>query len=78
MVKIHLNVETDAAEFVSILSKSPAKYYLYNSNKKECVNAKSFLGIMYFMGVHPNETYLECDDSTAAIPVEIKKFIVEE
>ena len=71
-------MERNAAEFVSILSKSPAKFYLYTANRKECVNAKSFLGLMYFMGVHPDETYLECDDPASEIPADIKKFVVEE
>lgn len=77
MFHIKLTTEMDAVKLVGALSKCTPRYYLYTPNKKECVNAKSFLGIMYFMSVHPNEIYLECDDPDAMLPETVKKFVTE-
>ena len=50
--------EKQAYDLVSTLALTKGRFSLVSGNGKECVDAKSFLGVTYFMVVHPNDTYL--------------------
>ena len=57
--KIHIKVSTNdqAASLVSGLNAVPYPCYLYNGKGNECVDAKSYLGVVYFMVMHQHDTY---------------------
>ena len=57
-VLVDVKDERDAFDLVSVLAKRSGHYSMKNGSGKECVDAKSFLGVMYFMVVHPRDIYL--------------------
>ena len=61
-VKISINNEHDAMELVNSLAPMSGNFSLVTENYKECVNAKSYLGVLYFMVIHPGDTYLFSED----------------
>ena len=66
---INITNEKEAFDLVSTLAKKEGNYYLVTDNGKECVDAKSFLGVMYFIVVHPHNMYIvyepKMDDSVS-------------
>lgn len=57
-VKIKVRNDKDAFELVSALAAKDGQFALFSGDCKECVDAKSYLGVLYFMVVHPDDTYL--------------------
>ena len=60
-VKITIKNNDEAFALVEDLMTHAGQYALFSGDCKECVDAKSFLGVLYFMLTHPNDTYLYSD-----------------
>lgn len=68
---IHIKIrdEQDAIRFVNKLASMDGDFYLTNRSGKECVNAKSYIGVLYFMVIHPDDTFLCAENGE--IPAEL-------
>lgn len=57
---IRILTQNQAAEFVSLLNKdgSTDKYILEDTTHEYCVDARSLLGVLYFISEHNDDTYL--------------------
>ena len=63
---IRLMTNQDAINFVSLLNSdgSTRKYALEDYSGHHRVDARSLLGVLYFIAEHNDETYLANDDGT--------------
>jgi len=75
---IRLMNNQEAVEFVSLLNSdgTATKYSLENFDGSYRVNARSFLGVVYFCTEHNDDTYLVNDTDTQELPNCINKFRV--
>ena len=57
---IRLFTQSQAVEFVSLLNADGTadKYILETGDTEYCVDARSLLGVLYFMTDHSDDTYL--------------------
>jgi len=76
-VKIRLDTQSDAIEFVSIVSKVPEDVSLRDGQGKLHVNAKSIIGALYTVvdKFDFSEIWCECDKDIYTL---ISKFVVVE
>ena len=75
--KIRLITNQDAVDFVSTINSdgTATKYSLENFDRSYRVNARSLLGVLYFITEHSDDTYL-VNDNGEQIPSSIDKFRV--
>lgn len=75
--KIRLITNQDAVDFVSTINSdgTATKYSLENFDRSYRVNARSLLGVLYFITEHGDDTYL-VNDNNGQIPSSIDKFRV--
>lgn len=73
---IRLITQTDAANFVSILNSDGTtnRFVLETADGKVRVNARSLLGVLYFVSEHNKETYLVNETSDGVIPSGIDQY----
>ena len=73
--KIRLVTNQDAIDFVRTLNSdgTAIKYVLENFDRNYRVNARSLLGVLYFITEHGDDTFFVNDD-TGEIPTFIDKF----
>lgn len=73
---IRLITQTDAANFVSILNGDGTtdRFVLETADGKVRVNARSLLGVLYFVSEHNKETYLVNETSDGVIPGGIDQY----
>lgn len=57
---IRLDTNSDAINFVQHLNAdgSTDKYILESTNREYCVDARSLLGVLYFISEHHEDTFL--------------------
>lgn len=74
--QIRLNGDKDALDFVSMLNSdgSAYKYYLENKDGKERVDARSLLGVLYFLSLHNDDTFLVNDTKDGNYPKGVDDF----
>ena len=75
--KIRLITNQDAIDFVSTINSDGTvnKFSLENFDRSYRVNARSLLGVLYFITEHGDDTYL-VNDNGEQIPSSIDKFRV--
>lgn len=75
--RIRLVTNQDAIDFVSTINSdgTATRYALENFDGSYRVNARSFLGVLYFTTEHNEDTYIVNDDG-GSIPTFIDKFRV--
>ena len=69
--------QNDAVKFVSLLNSdgTPTKYMLENSDATERVNARSLLGVLYFITEHSDDTwFINMTDPDMPLPSWIDGF----
>ncbi len=74
--QLRINGEQDAELFVKLLNSDGSldKYYLEDATATERVNARSFLGVLYFIAYHNDETYLVNETNDGQYPGGIDEF----
>ena len=74
--QLRINGERDAEQFVRLLNSDGSldKYYLESKDCNERVNARSFLGVLYFIVYHNDETYLVNETNDGQYPGGIDEF----
>ena len=75
--KIRLITNQNAVDFVSTINSDGTanKFSLENFDRSYRVNARSLLGVLYFITEHGDDTYL-VNDNNGQIPSSIDKFRV--
>ena len=73
--KIRLVTNQDAIDFVSTINSdgTAIRYALENFDRSYRVNARSLLGVLYFITEHGDDTFFVNDDG-GVIPTSIDKF----
>ena len=73
---LRLITQSDAADLVSSINRdgSTDHYSLETGDGRNRVNARSLLGVLYFVSEHSNETYLVNETEDAKFPAGIDKF----